>query len=98
MEIVSKPEISWVSNQSQDFYYNIFYQVAATFGSVYGVQLHKIGIVLDFLSYLSLFLGILDLLSLPTDGVGSKQDQLLLFIILSPIFLCAIDDVLGCRR
>ena len=31
------------------------------------------------------FLGILDLLSLPTDDVGSKQDQLLLFIILNPI-------------
>jgi hypothetical protein len=61
-----------------------FYQVAATFGSVYGIRLHEdVAWILNFLSnYLSF--GILDLLSVPADCVGSKQDQLLL-IILSPL-------------
>jgi hypothetical protein len=60
-----------------------FYQVAATFGSVYGMRLHEdVAGVLNFISYFGF--GILDLLSIPADCVGSEQNQLL-FIILSPI-------------
>ena len=80
---VSEPEISWASNQTQDF--NILLSSCSYFSRCLR-DATPWRCCRDFEFYLLLYLsfGFFDFFSIPAECVGSKKDQLL-FIILAPI-------------
>ena len=72
-----------------------FYQVAATFQSVYGMRLDEsVAKIMTFFSYLTF--GVFDLIPIPADCIGSKKEQLLLILLCPLCFLLLVGGVFFC--